>query len=455
MQAHGAQQMRSQQAGQPHKLGVMQPKTTQAAQGEKPPVSPPVYGPQAAPRVLQTKSSSAQNPHAGQAPRQPVAPPVYRPYLGQKAVQSKMASPAQPTRKQPLAPSVYHLQPVPKVLQTKRAGTQESPRTDSRTPGAPAVSNPGNRSRMPQRYNSGGQPGSVVAHQASATPAGRAKNSAQPKMPVAGALTSRPGPVLQRARAPHSAARQTHGGPQVIQGDISTMIGGFIGGAMGIAAVGASAPLILVGGLIAGSLGYLYQDATVAPDTGPQGNQHQSQYTAKTYGHEQSMVTLIQTKSLFGHLTVMFEWYEGHTYHNARVHYFVDQTGYSGSSQRKILNAKQATGYAKGTMSVEVKTNDEARQMAAQYKVKGGARFRQWHVSHQQAGHAIAFAQKYPPTNFSYITYADITKNCAIVAVEVLKAAGINVSLGLLHKYVSLPRWIGDMLISPDEVVPV
>lgn len=71
----------------------------------KTPVAPPVYRPQATPKVLQTKKSStptaqsvqrpAQKPAQtpAQKPRQPVAPPVYRPEA-KKIVQPKAVLPA-------------------------------------------------------------------------------------------------------------------------------------------------------------------------------------------------------------------------------------------------------------------------------------------------------------------------------------------------------------------------
>ena len=79
--ARGIPQPFNRQAGHgpQFKPAVAQLKTAVSAQSVKRPVAPPVYRPQQAPKVLQTKSSSAQRPSAGQAPRRPVAPPVYRP----------------------------------------------------------------------------------------------------------------------------------------------------------------------------------------------------------------------------------------------------------------------------------------------------------------------------------------------------------------------------------------
>ncbi len=70
---------------------VAQLKTGVSAQSIKQPVAPPVYRPQAAPKVLQTKKSSVPKPDAGGAPRTPVAPAVYRPEA-RKIVQPKASS---------------------------------------------------------------------------------------------------------------------------------------------------------------------------------------------------------------------------------------------------------------------------------------------------------------------------------------------------------------------------
>lgn len=82
---------------------------------------PPVYRPQPAPKVLQTKAACCQPPRAGaQTPRTPVAPPVYRPEP-KKIVQPKMAAATRTPRE---APPVYKPQPTPKVLQTKEPAGQ-------------------------------------------------------------------------------------------------------------------------------------------------------------------------------------------------------------------------------------------------------------------------------------------------------------------------------------------
>lgn len=112
--ASGAPLPFNRQAGTARQLKPMvaQLKTGVSAQSVNRPSAPPVYRPQAVPRVLQTKRSAGQSPQSLQPPRQPVAPPVYRPeakrILQPKAIvlqqrpltaapvaQSKMASAAQ------------------------------------------------------------------------------------------------------------------------------------------------------------------------------------------------------------------------------------------------------------------------------------------------------------------------------------------------------------------------
>jgi hypothetical protein len=97
------------------------------------PVAPPVYRPQRAPKVLQTKSSSAHSPQAGQAPRQPSLPPVYRPEA-RKAIQPKAVT---QERKSPTAPPVYR-QEQKKIAQPKMASTASA----HTPPKAPAIHRP-------------------------------------------------------------------------------------------------------------------------------------------------------------------------------------------------------------------------------------------------------------------------------------------------------------------------
>jgi hypothetical protein len=115
----------------------------------KQPVAPPIYRPQQAPKVLQTKTSSSQSRQAGQAPRLPVGPvlnwqqgnktvqpkaitppqksptppPVYRPEP-KRIAQPKMTANTHPLAK--LSPA-YRQQPLPKVLQTKKSCAPSPP----------------------------------------------------------------------------------------------------------------------------------------------------------------------------------------------------------------------------------------------------------------------------------------------------------------------------------------
>ena len=68
-----------------------QPRMANNVVARKQPIAPPVYRPQPTQKVLQKKSSSAQNPQMDRAPRQTVAPPVYRPEAKQM-IQPKTVS---------------------------------------------------------------------------------------------------------------------------------------------------------------------------------------------------------------------------------------------------------------------------------------------------------------------------------------------------------------------------
>ena len=108
---------------------VAQLKTAVSAPNVKRPVAPPVYRPQATPKVLQRKSSSPQNLH--QAPPRPIASPVNRPQPAPKVLQTKSSvtppprnvqAPPKPVAR--VAPPVYRPQTVPRVLQAKIAPAQ-------------------------------------------------------------------------------------------------------------------------------------------------------------------------------------------------------------------------------------------------------------------------------------------------------------------------------------------
>jgi hypothetical protein len=105
------------------KKATNQPTTRQA--GTKP-VAPPVYRPQAIPKVLQRKTATIQPRPSCMTKHMPAAPPVYRPQPTPKVLQRKAVGARQPTPSPhsnhlPAAPPVYRPQPAPKVLQTKTA----------------------------------------------------------------------------------------------------------------------------------------------------------------------------------------------------------------------------------------------------------------------------------------------------------------------------------------------
>ncbi|PYS51614.1 MAG: hypothetical protein DMF68_03760 [Acidobacteria bacterium] len=85
-QRHGVKRLPGQHPGklqhgklQPHQLDVAQPKTGKALQMKKTPVAPPVYRPQQAPKVLQTKKANGQGPRLGQLPLRTVGSPHQSP----------------------------------------------------------------------------------------------------------------------------------------------------------------------------------------------------------------------------------------------------------------------------------------------------------------------------------------------------------------------------------------
>lgn len=92
------------------------------------PSAPPVYRPQPAPKVLQTKSTVKQLVSSpSQSGKRPTAPPVYQPQLRPKVLQTKKSgnqppSLVAPSARNPVAPPVYRPQLAPKVLQRKESG---------------------------------------------------------------------------------------------------------------------------------------------------------------------------------------------------------------------------------------------------------------------------------------------------------------------------------------------
>lgn len=90
----------------------------------KPPANRPhVNKPPAPQKVVQAKLAPALK---AQGVKHPVAPPVYRPQATPKIVQPKMANGAM-NRKPPVAPPVYRPQPTPKVLQKKSSPCAKPP----------------------------------------------------------------------------------------------------------------------------------------------------------------------------------------------------------------------------------------------------------------------------------------------------------------------------------------
>lgn len=129
------------------------------------PAAPPAYSPRPAPRVLQTKAGAdcrhQQTPQAGQ---RPTAPPLNHP--AQKKVVQPMSMANTSARKLPKAPPVYRPQPAPKVLQTKATTPDRSinqsriaptVKPTHRPPASPA---PGGVERL-HRCHAGRQPGAT------------------------------------------------------------------------------------------------------------------------------------------------------------------------------------------------------------------------------------------------------------------------------------------------------
>jgi hypothetical protein len=107
---------------------IVQPKMPTVSQKPRQPVAPPVYRPQAVPKVLQKKTLQNHASQSAQAGRQPVAPPVYRPQPVPKVLQTKQTAyqPTNQTKRAPVAPRVYSPQPIPRVLQRKVACGQQA-----------------------------------------------------------------------------------------------------------------------------------------------------------------------------------------------------------------------------------------------------------------------------------------------------------------------------------------
>ena len=78
----------------------------------KPPAAPPIYRPQATPKVLQRTSAIRQPSHnnsGAQASRTPTAPPAYRPQPTPKVLQKNRLCPSNPSPSAPLTELVHRL----------------------------------------------------------------------------------------------------------------------------------------------------------------------------------------------------------------------------------------------------------------------------------------------------------------------------------------------------------
>lgn len=142
--------------------GVAPPKTAPTI-GK--PAPPPVYRPQAVPRVLQTKTSAPpQNanqsrcaPPTRRAPHNQTAPQAVLPKIAGGQYQNKGQSP-----RPPAAPPVFRPQPTAKCLQPKTATEQRpTPRSPGlQKPAAPAVCIPRSKPGvLQQKIDSGGPRG--------------------------------------------------------------------------------------------------------------------------------------------------------------------------------------------------------------------------------------------------------------------------------------------------------
>ena len=166
--------------------GVVQPFNRQSGAATlKLPIAPPVYRPQAMPRVLQTKG------------HQSVVTPVYRPQPLPRVLQTKRLLSQSKTTVQvprsPAVPPVYRPQPIPKVLQTKKR--------------IPAQVGPGQQSAIQRSRNSHGpKVGNVVQRDVDLTTALMTENGRYLIDPadnsvlysVAGAIPPKPSGLYRR-----------------------------------------------------------------------------------------------------------------------------------------------------------------------------------------------------------------------------------------------------------------
>jgi hypothetical protein len=197
------------------KSSAVQLKSKAAAHNGKRPVAPPVYRPQQAPKVLQTKSALNSGAQVNQATRKPVAPPVYRPEA-KKVVQPKAIS---PQRKTPTAPPVYRPNQKgtaqPKAApgtrtalahkpEEHRSVAQLTPAGKTRTPVTGAPNTRASSQRMPIQLNRANE--SVrrsatprIAHSATVQRTVSPRERANP-LNVRNAVATGKSSVIQRAR---------------------------------------------------------------------------------------------------------------------------------------------------------------------------------------------------------------------------------------------------------------
>ena len=123
------------------KSPAAQLKTANGSVNRKPPVAPPAYCPQPAPKVLQTKRPLGQTRQAGQ-PGRPIARPAYRQQPKPDAAQLKTIGTSQ-TKTHPAAPPTYRPQPTPRVLQRKMfVSREQNEQHGAQKPVAPPVYKP-------------------------------------------------------------------------------------------------------------------------------------------------------------------------------------------------------------------------------------------------------------------------------------------------------------------------
>lgn len=158
----------------PHGPGVAQPKAAAAGPLKQPPTAPPVYRPQAAPKVLQRKAVGAQQQNLPAPSRKtPAAPPVYKPQPPARVLQTKQAIVEQPAvagqRPTPVAPPVYRPEPR-RVVQPSMAAAART----QKPPAAPQPAPPRNLAPQPAGHETRAGSRQRVLQAKLPTPAGAA-----------------------------------------------------------------------------------------------------------------------------------------------------------------------------------------------------------------------------------------------------------------------------------------